>query len=87
MRASTDEYIYPIILQSSSDANKSTSRSRPSVQSGEYILNDNIQDPNLDHTVFVNASNWPSGERKRRNKGMIKFGGLGFQPVVVDLKE
>lgn len=59
----------------------------PSVQSGEYILNDNIQDPNLDHTVFVNASNWPSGERKRRNKGMIKFGGLGFQPVVVDLKE
>jgi len=60
----------------------------PSVQSGEIVLNDNIRDPNLDHTVFVNAANCPSGERMRRNStGKVRFGGAGFQPVVVDLKE
>ena len=54
----------------------------------EIILNDNIQDPNLDHTVFVNAANWPSGKRLRRDSwGRAKFGGAGFQPVVVDLKD
>jgi hypothetical protein len=60
----------------------------PSVQPGEIFLNDNLQDPNLDHTVFVNAANWPSGKTVRRDsKGRAKFGGAGFQPVVVDLKE
>ena len=61
----------------------------PSVQAGEEIvLNDNIQDPNLDHTVFVNAANWPSGKRVRRDSwGRTGFGKAGFQPVVVDLKE
>ena len=59
----------------------------PSVQSGENVLNDNIQDPNLDHTVFVNAANWPSGKRLQRNTGMVTFGGPGFQPVIVDLKD
>ena len=34
----------------------------PSIQSGENILNDNIQDPNLVHTVFANAANSPSFE-------------------------
>jgi len=57
----------------------------PFVQAGENILNDNIQDPNLEHTVFVNAANWPSGQRVRLNTQ--GFGGAGFQPVVVDLKE
>jgi len=65
-----------------------TTAEPPSVQSGENILNENIQDPNLDHTVFVNAANWPSGERMQRDiSGMVKFGGPGFRPVVVDLKE
>ena len=61
----------------------------PSVQSDEkIILKDNIKDPNLDHTVFVNAANWPSGRRARRDSWeQVKFGGSGFQPVVVDLKE
>jgi hypothetical protein len=61
----------------------------PYVQAGEeIILNDNIHEPSLDHTVFVNAANWPSGKRVRRNsQGRAKFGGAGFQPVVVDLKE
>ena len=63
----------------------------PSIQSDEIMLNDNIQDPSLHHTVFVNAANSPSGERMRRNisRGIFptEFGGCGFQPVVVDLKE
>ena len=61
----------------------------PSVQAGEdTILNDNIHDPNLDHTVFANAANWPSGRRvERYTGGRVGFGGPGFQPVVVDLKE
>ena len=60
----------------------------PSVRSGEIVLNDNIQNPDLDHTVFVNAANWPSGERVRRDgKGEVEFGRSGFQPVVVDLKD
>jgi hypothetical protein len=60
----------------------------PSVQAGEIVLNDNIQDPTLDHTVFVNAANWPSGKRVRRDsRGKVRFGGIGFQPVVVDLKD
>ena len=60
----------------------------PFVQSDEEnILKDNIQDPKFDHTVFVNAANWPSGRRVRRDSsGRAKFGGIGFQPVVVDLK-
>ncbi|KAF8816077.1 Metallo-dependent phosphatase [Phlegmacium glaucopus] len=65
-----------------------TTAEPPSVQSGETLSYDNIHDPNLDHTVFVNAANWPAGERLYRDtSGRVKFGGLGFQPVVVDLKE
>ena len=59
----------------------------PSIQASHGIYDDNIQDPNLAHTVFVNAANWPSGERIRREMGIVKFGGPGFQPVVVDLKD
>jgi len=61
----------------------------PSVQADEeIILNDNVQNPNFDHTVFVNAANRPSGKRVRRDSwGRVKLGGSGFQPVVVDLKE
>jgi hypothetical protein len=48
-----------------------------SVQSGENILNDNIQDPNLNlvRTVFVNAANSPSGERMERDGRGVKVGG------------
>ena len=64
----------------------------PFVQSGEVVSNDDhhvSQDPNMEHTVFVNAANWPSGARARRDGigGKVRFGGAGFQPVVVDLEE
>lgn len=39
-------------------------------------------------TVFVNAANAPAGARARdEDKQMVPFGGLGFQPVIVDLLE
>ena len=41
----------------------------------------------VERTVFVNAANWPMGSRARRNGVQSAFGGPGFQPVVVDLKE
>ena len=41
----------------------------------------------VERTVFVNASNWPSGPRSRRDGKNVGFGGKGFQPVIVDLKD
>lgn len=41
----------------------------------------------LERTVFVNAASWPSGKRSRVNGLKTPFGGPGFQPVIVDLKE
>ncbi len=39
-------------------------------------------------TVFVNGANYPSGLLAWRDGArMNRFGGPGFQPVVVDLKE
>jgi hypothetical protein len=40
----------------------------------------------LDRTVFVNAANWPSGARAKW-LGKKTFGGSGFLPVIVDLKD
>ncbi|KAF5373200.1 hypothetical protein D9757_010556 [Collybiopsis confluens] len=46
-----------------------------------------ITDP--DTTVFVNASAWPMGLRRSNYQdiGPAVFGGPGFRPVVVDLKD
>lgn len=45
-------------------------------------------DEPAERTVFVNAANWPSGPRAHsRGDGKVPFGGPGFQPIVVDLKE
>ncbi|KAF8146418.1 Metallo-dependent phosphatase-like protein [Mycena galopus ATCC 62051] len=41
-----------------------------------------------EQTVFVNASNYPSGPNASRDStGQLDGGGVGFQPVVVDLLE
>lgn len=41
-----------------------------------------------ERTVFVNGANWPMGPRmKEFNNPMRKFGGPGFRPIVVDLKD
>ncbi|CAA7263429.1 unnamed protein product [Cyclocybe aegerita] len=38
-------------------------------------------------TAFVNAANWPMGDKAMRNGVRTPFGGAGFQPIIVDLKE
>ena len=42
----------------------------------------------LEKTVFINAASWPMGRNAFRRDGVRPpFGGPGFQPVVVDLKD
>lgn len=42
----------------------------------------------LEKTVFINAASWPMGRNAfRRDGDRPPFGGPGFQPVVVDLKD
>ncbi|KAJ7888639.1 hypothetical protein B0H14DRAFT_1192853 [Mycena olivaceomarginata] len=38
-----------------------------------------------EQTVFVNAANYPSGPNVPREYGRVDAGGVGFQPIVVDL--
>jgi hypothetical protein len=46
------------------------------------------EEEHLDTTVFVNAANYPMGALAVRDGIRLSmFGGPGFQPVVVDLKE
>ncbi|KAF8996006.1 hypothetical protein BDQ17DRAFT_1364922 [Cyathus striatus] len=40
-----------------------------------------------EQTVFVNASNAPSGKYAWREDVKVPFGGPGFQAVIVDLKD
>lgn len=53
--------------------------------SGPTTLNATEVDSKADRTVFVNAANWPTGNRVYRVGGKLPFGGPGCQPVVVDL--
>ena len=40
----------------------------------------------LEHTVFVNAANWPAGRRAFQPDGRrVPFGEGAFAPVIVDL--
>ncbi len=45
------------------------------------------EEEGLERTVFVNAAAYPSGKRARKGDMRTKFGGYGFQPIVVDLKD
>ncbi|KAJ7718683.1 Metallo-dependent phosphatase-like protein [Mycena maculata] len=38
-------------------------------------------------TIFVNAANWPSGPNAVKDGEKVGIGGLGVQPIVVDLLE
>jgi hypothetical protein len=40
-----------------------------------------------EQTVFVNAVNYPSGPKVSREYGQVDAGGVGFQPVFVDLSD
>ncbi|KAH9474535.1 Metallophosphoesterase domain-containing protein 1 [Psilocybe cubensis] len=63
----------------------------------DLTTSDNLPDvkhsnPERERTVFINAANWPMGNRAKRNitgtlNRKIPFGGPGFQAVVVDLKD
>jgi hypothetical protein len=64
--------------------------SRPTNSAGEHALSGGGgEEIELEKTVFVNASNWPMGPLASRYGDRMRsmFGGPGFQPVVVDLKE
>ncbi|PFH46953.1 hypothetical protein AMATHDRAFT_68646 [Amanita thiersii Skay4041] len=65
------------------------SNSAPSIQAttnsnAVHVHNSYSESPK---TVFVNAANMPSGPNAIRNDRMVTFGGPGYQPVVVDLKD
>jgi len=50
------------------------------------------QASDVERTVFVNGSAWPAGNRVARRTNLdhyqrASFGGPGFQPIVVDLKD
>lgn len=44
-------------------------------------------DEETDHTVFVNAANWPSGPRAYAPGRNWLFGGPGFRAVIIDMKD
>ncbi|KDR66478.1 hypothetical protein GALMADRAFT_80788 [Galerina marginata CBS 339.88] len=65
----------------------------PTIQNDDPIVStsQNISDDpsagRMEQTVFVNAANWPMGEKATRDGVKSSFGGPGFQAVVVDLKD
>ena len=60
----------------------------PTVVNGQTIEDDKEDEGRIvERTVFVNAANWPMGDRTIRGGVVVdEFGGPGFQAVVVDLK-
>ncbi|KAG6905415.1 hypothetical protein DXG01_002849 [Tephrocybe rancida] len=44
-------------------------------------------DDGVEQTVFVNASTFPAGRGEWRTGQRVPFGGPGFQPVIVDLRD
>lgn len=40
-----------------------------------------------ERTAFINAANWPAGKRKKVFNWTTAFGGPGFGPIIVDLKD
>ncbi|KAI0321974.1 Metallo-dependent phosphatase [Amylostereum chailletii] len=62
------------------------------VQVGEWLRSNvnsttDVKDNDGEHTVFVNAANWPSGKWKKNEEGWVPFGTGTFMPVIVDLLE
>jgi hypothetical protein len=68
---------------------------RPSAQNDATGDSSDAQSSTGESTVFVNAANQPHGPNAWRvlkkgvdgDKFRVPFGGPGFQPVVVDLKD
>ncbi|KAJ6469432.1 Metallo-dependent phosphatase-like protein, partial [Mycena sanguinolenta] len=54
-----------------------------SAQLEENIAEETV--PAGEQTVFVNASNWPTGPNATRSGEPVNVGGPGVQPIVVDL--
>ena len=63
----------------------------PTVQNSDPVQAssdmETVENDDKERTVFANAANWPMGELSRRDGVKSPFGGPGFQPIVVDLKE
>lgn len=52
----------------------------------DYSMEDEVDAGDVERTIFVNAANWPMGRAAAR-RGTGVFGGPGFQPVIIDLKD
>lgn len=79
---------------SSKDSVENTSFQYSQTQGETTALNMNLNSGRVERTVFVNAANTPSGRRSWKqtvagthHKRKVPSGGIGFQPVVVDLKD
>ncbi|KAJ7253765.1 Metallo-dependent phosphatase-like protein, partial [Mycena haematopus] len=51
----------------------------------ETPAGDNAIEREAQETIFANAANLPLGRNARRDGKRVKMGGLGFQPIIVDL--
>ncbi|KIK50900.1 hypothetical protein GYMLUDRAFT_50930 [Collybiopsis luxurians FD-317 M1] len=77
------------------DENAANSGNSPAIQPGEQTDNQGQGDMDTEEgtdtgvTAFVNAAAWPMGLRRSNYQdiGPPQFGGPGFRPVVVDLRD
>ncbi|KAJ7794635.1 hypothetical protein B0H14DRAFT_120666 [Mycena olivaceomarginata] len=54
---------------------------------GQETVNEAADSESVEETIFANAANLPLGRNAWRAGVRVKMGGLGFQPIVVDLLE
>ena len=85
LKCSTSGPAEPPVVQNS----ESNSALVDEPQSNKYDeLHEEFDDKQVDYTVFVNGANYPMGHLASRDGVKMKqFGGPGFQPIIVDLKE
>ncbi|KAJ6515426.1 Metallo-dependent phosphatase-like protein [Mycena sanguinolenta] len=51
----------------------------------DVVANQELSVEAGEQTIFINASNYPSGPNALSTSGLVGMAGVGFQPVIVDL--